>query len=491
MDDSVRRGLTRRQLLASAAGGALAAGVSNWPAAGLARGASRIEKPNILVLLADDQRFDTIRMLGNPAIRTPNLDALAARGTSMAYCFNQGAWGEAVGQSSRAMMQTGRHLFRVTDPHDARKAGSLDTKHTPWAEHFKNNGYDAFATGKWTGNDDSIRRSFVQARALFLDGMHAYNKAGKLAGVPIQTGHQRLDVCHFDGKQFTDETLEQWSTEVFAKATVDFLKSRKGQARPFFAHVGFTAPHDPRHAPERYLDLYDPDKIDLPPNFMAEHPFDFGIRGLREETLLGYPRDEKAVRQEIAAYYAMISHLDDRIGDIVQALKASGQADNTYIVFTSDHGLALGRHGLLGKQNLYDHSIRVPMVWSGPGVNPGEISEELVYLHSLYATTCELAELDVPGHVQAPSLVPVMAGASRGEKSIYGAYADTIRMLRTDRYKLLRYPKLKKTQLFNLQDDPWETKDLSDQPAQSDRIKQMSAALVDWETRAGAPRSST
>lgn len=476
-------GCTRRGLLVGGTGAALSLAAGAWPVKSLSQQAGRNAKPNILVLLADDLACNTIHMLGNAVVRTPNLDQLAARGTSMACCYNQGAWHGSVCMSSRAMIQTGRHLFRVVDPHDARKAGNLDTPHTLWAEYFKANGYDTFGTGKWYGSDDSIRRCFHTAPGMFMGGMHAYNDEGKIARVPIQTGHGLSSVRHFDGKDFHDETIAGWSTDLFADHAITYLTTRKGQTHPFFAFVAFTAPHDPRHAPEAYMDLYDPEKIELPANFMDEHPFNFGQREIRDEVLLDYPRDKRAVRREIAAYYAMITHLDDRIGDILKALKAAGQADNTLIVFTSDHGLSLGQHGLLGKQNLYEHAVRVPMVWSGPGINPGEISEELVYLHSLFATSCELAGLEVPKAVDAPSLVPVLAGVEPGERTIYGAYADAIRMVRDDRYKLIEYPKLDKTQLFDLQEDAWEMTDLSQQMPM--RVKGMGELLRGLQTSVG------
>ena len=478
-------GCSRRELLAGAAGAALTLGTGALPFASAQQRRAGGDRLNVLVLLADEQTYNTIYMLGNHAVRTPNIDQLAARGTSMGRCYNQGGWHSSVCMASRAMIQTGRHLFRVVEPHDARKAGNLDTPLTLWPEHFKANGYQTFGVGKWYGNDASIRRCFTAAPALLLGGMHPYNDAGKTAGVPIQTGHRQARLRSFDGKAFEDRVEQGWSTDLFADATIEFIKSRNGQDKPFFAYLGFTAPHDPRHAPRRYMDLYDPDTIELPPNFMAEHPFDFGIQQVRDEVLLDTPRDKQAIRHEIAAYYAMITHIDERIGDLVKALEHAGQADNTLIVFTSDHGLALGQHGLLGKQNLYEHSVRVPMIWMGPGINPGEICEELVYLHSLYATTCELAGLDVPESCDAPSLVPVLAGSGGGERSVYGAYDDLVRSACDGRYKLIHYPKIKRAQLFDLKADPWEMNDLADQPAMKERKLELYARLVSLQGRVG------
>jgi choline-sulfatase len=117
------------------------------------------------------------------------------------------------------------------------------------------------------------------------------------------------------------------------------------------------------------------------------------------------------VRTHLQEYYAIISHLDAQIGKILDALEKSGQAENSIVVFSADNGLAVGQHGLLGKQSLYDHSIRVLLIVAGPGVPKGKKVDALVYIASLFATTCEMAGLPIPSTVQFPSLVPLVTGA--------------------------------------------------------------------------------
>lgn len=483
--DGQRAGLKRREVLAGVAGAALGLSAGSWPLQARAQQGGAADKPNVLALLTDDQTHNTIRMLGNGAIRTPNLDRLAARGTSFSRCFTQGSWVWEVCGGSRTTLHSGRHLFNVVEPFDSRAAGELKTEYPLWAEHFRKQGYDTFATGKWVNGLDSFQRCFTHGDAVMPSMLHTYDRNNRVTGKPIVTGHAFMSqLKHYDGTQWIAYEKEQWSTDAFAEATIEFLKRRKEQAKPFFAYVGFTAPHDPRHAPPQYADLYNPRDIELPPNVSTDPPFFMKDFFVRDEQVLDR-MDRETVKREIALYYAMITQLDDRIGDILKALNDAGQADNTFIVFTSDNGLALGQHGLMGKSNLYDHSVRVPMVWSGPGINPAEISEEMVYLHSLYATTCELAGLDVPDHVQASSLVPVMSGNRRGEKSIYGCCDRVMRMLRTDRYKLIHYPKHDRVELFDLAEDPWERNDLSGRAELRGQMKQLDQALSDWQEQAG------
>jgi len=192
------------------------------------------------------------------------------------------------------------------------------------------------------------------------------------------------------------------------------------------------------------------------------------------------------VQTHISEYYAIITHLDQQIGRILDALDASGKADNTIILFAADQGLAVGQHGLMGKQNQYDHSVRMPFVMCGPGIEPGRRIEALVYLQSLFATTCEMARVETPDTVQFPSLVPLLTGRKeRLYDSIYGAYRDLQRMVRTERYKLIRYPQVHKVQLFDLQEDPWETKDVAEDARYADTVRSLDEQLHRWMKETG------
>jgi arylsulfatase A-like enzyme len=152
------------------------------------------------------------------------------------------------------------------------------------------------------------------------------------------------------------------------------------------------------------------------------------------------------------------------VGRIFAALDNTGKAANTIIVFASDHGLALGSHGLLGKQNLYDHSVRAPLVFSGPGIPQGGRSDALCYLYDVFPTLCSLAGLTVPETVEGKNLARLMRDRDASLRDeIFGAYGDVQRMVRTERWKLIYYPKTDRTQLFDLQNDPHEINDLAAQ----------------------------
>ena len=186
--------------------------------------------------------------------------------------------------------------------------------------------------------------------------------------------------------------------------------------------------------------MYPGKNIALPKAFMKQNTVDQGDFWVRDEILLPIPRKAEEVKQFIGEYYAMITHLDAQVGRILAALENSQYADNTIIVFTSDHGLAVGKHGLLGKQNQYDHSVRAPFVIAGQGIDKGKKAKGNFYLNSIFPTTAELAGIDIPTSVQAKSIVPLLNDSKKPavlNEYIYGAYRHYQRMVRSDNFKLI------------------------------------------------------
>ena len=239
-------------------------------------------------------------------------------------------------------------------------------------------------------------RSFSSATAVFERGM-SFKEQG---------GQWNPKVYDYDGtdnpENFVVRQENKHTSELIADSAIEYLETKARQGEPpFFMYVAFLAPHDPRQSPEEYVDRYPGDSIDLPENFKEQHPFDQGDFYIRDEQLLPFPREPEIIKQFIGEYYAMIQHMDDQIGRILKALEASGQADNTIVVFTSDHGLAVGQHGLLGKQNQYEHSIRVPFVIAGKGIDTNVEKTGMFYLNSVFPTTAELAGVPIPDTVQA------------------------------------------------------------------------------------------
>ncbi|MGI9427651.1 MAG: sulfatase-like hydrolase/transferase, partial [Bythopirellula sp.] len=349
--------------------------------------AAETQRPNVLFILTDDQCWEALGCTGGE-VETPNLDRLAARGTLFPRAYNMGSWSGAVCLPSRSMFITGRKLWNLY-PIDqqilAHRRGrsaetlpNLPASEVPterpdtgraWPEWFAAAGYRTYFAGKWHTN-------FHKAENIF-------DVVGTLRpGMPKDTpeGYDRPKSRDDNEWQPWDkqwggfwEGGPHWS-KVLRNEARRFLSDAAARPEPFFMYLAFNAPHDPRQAPRKYVDRYPADEIKVPENFLPRYPHKDQIecgKSLRDERLAPFPRTEYAVQVNRAEYYAIITHLDDQIGKILEALEATGEADNTYILLTSDHGLAIGHHGLLGKQNVFEHSLRAPLIVAGPGLPAG------------------------------------------------------------------------------------------------------------------------
>lgn len=414
------------------------------------------KKPHVLFLFADDMRADSIAALGNPVAMTPNLDALVRRGFTLtnAYCF--GGNSPAVCTPSRNMLLSGNAYFRWKDftPPGMPKAprGLIspgDGPNFPLA--MKEAGYLTYHHGKRGNTAPLIQARFEVNKYLKND------EAERRSGEP--------------GREIVDEAIA-------------FLKSRT-DPRPVFMYLAFGNPHDPRVAAKKYLDQIDPAKIPLPKNFLPVHPFDNGELVVRDEQLLPWPRTEADVRRTLHEYHATVTALDHHIGRLLASLKDAGQLDNTLVIFSADQGIAVGSHGLLGKQNLYDHSMKAPLVFAGPGVRHGR-SDGLVYLFDIFPTVCEMVGAKPPAGIDGTSFRPVLDGkvtAARSELML--AYKDKQRAIRDARWKVIRYPGVGVTQLFDLHTDPDEIKNLAGDPAHQDRVADLLRRLGERQKQYG------
>jgi arylsulfatase A-like enzyme len=193
------------------------------------------------------------------------------------------------------------------------------------------------------------------------------------------------------------------------------------------------------------------------------------------------------VRTHLADYYGMISHHDACLGRVLTALRETGQEENTVVVYVSDHGLALGSHGLLGKQNLYDHSIRVPLILAGPGIPAATRCAALVQPLDLYATVCALAGVSAPAGIDSRNLVPVLANLHAGRESVCSVYMDGQRMVTDGRWKLIVYRvhDTERVQLFDLATDSDECRDLANDPLHPTRREALRARLASWQQASG------
>jgi arylsulfatase A-like enzyme len=398
-------------------------------------------RPNILHIHADDHRPDGLHSLGNDLLHTPNLDKLVESGFTFTNCYTQGSTIGAVCLPSRTMLLTGRSLFRIPD----RKG---ETRHSviPLATRIKAAGYETWHCGK-SGNE-------------YAAGIQAFN-------INLVMNDRTPD-------------LRRGSSERHAEAAIKFLNERD-KSKPFYIYLAPPVPHDPRVAAPEFHNYYDPAQVRLSPAFLPLHPFNNGDLFVRDEHLAPWPRTAEDTRQQLADYYACITGLDHHVGRIFDVLKKTGQWDNTIIIFSGDNGLSLGEHGLFGKQNLYEFGgMHVPLVIAGPGIPKGR-SNALLYLMDLYPTFCDFAGVEPPADIEGKNIRPVIAGKKAKVRDVlYTAYngpQGNQRAVRDDRWKLIRYPEVDVTQLFDLKADPHELTNLAGKPDYAAKVQEMTAVL--------------
>ena len=410
--------------------------------------AQEATKPNLLFIFSDDQRWDTIRELGNREIHTPNLDRLVKSGFRFNNAYCMGSMIGAVCLPSRTMLVTGRSLWNLPDVPRGQTSAPPGVPLLPTV--LSEAGYVTFHCGK-AGNSCT------------------YGNAAFTINRPTQGRTARSATEHAD-------------------EAIQFLRQHDSK-KPFFIYLAPPVPHDPCLAPDEFVKLYDPAKLSLPKNFMPQHPFDNGELQVRDEKLAPHPRPPEEMRRHLAGYYATISHLDHEVGRILATLKERGLDDNTTIIFSSDQGLAVGgRHGLMGKQNLYEH-VKPPLIFSGLGIRHGQ-SDALVYLFDLFPTLCDLAGAPTPAVVEGRSLLPIIQGRERKVRdTLFGAYRDCQRMIRDERWKLIKYNAngVKNAQLFDLKNDPDELKNLADSPKHATQRARLEALLADARKHFGDP----
>jgi len=421
---------------------------------------------NVVLLLTDDQRLGTIRALGNPTMLTPSMDRLVQEGTSFTRATIMGSMVGGVCAPSRSMLLTGRSLFEI-DP----TGHSIDTAHLTLPQYLRNVGYHTAHIGKWHNGKESFARSFNDGAAIFFGGM---------------SDHYQVPLHHFDpsghypnSAQYKDTTRH--STEIYGEAAVKFLLRRKKTDTPFFLSVAFQAPHDPRQVPNRFLDKYPENAISVPENVLPEHPFDNGELDIRDEWLEAIPRTEAKIKKHLRDYYGMISQVDEQVGRILDALRDQGLDDNTLVIFAGDNGLAIGSHGLMGKQNLYQHSIGVPLIFRGPEIPRNKKDPSPVYLSDIYAAVCEWLSLPVPPSVSMHALEGVDWDQQKTTKrqTTVHAYKNFQRAIISPPHKLIMYH-VNDTiykQLFHMKNDPFEIHNLAYEEHQKATLRQLQLAL--------------
>ncbi len=470
----------------------------------MALNAATPTKPNVVLIYTDDHRYSGVHACAGEDVITPNLDKLAAEGVLFTNAYLQGAFVGATSVASRAMLLTGRNLF------DINAMGHMIPKdHTTIGESFMAAGYHAHHVGKWHQDHKSLSRSYNtgsrvvgtpaylvdQFRMPFVDWnsegkllrsdcyLLEYDKKGKVIKRPLADTDK--------GGPTADENHAPHVSEVLADDAIAYIKGYDKE-KPMYMYFALPCPHDPRQAPKKYRDMYPNDKITLPPSYMDLHPFDNGHQILRDEELAPFPRTEEIAKQHLGDYYAIITHLDEQIGRVIAQLKKSGMYDNTIIVMAGDSGLAVGCHGLIGKQNVYNEDgTHIPFILSGGALDKsfrGRREEALCYVHDIMPTILDVAGVNAPKSVTGKSLKPVLEGKKKSINNyIYNAYYQFQRAYIKDDFKLIEYVKAdgydkqqgnyvagsRVTQLFNLKDDPWECHNLAYLPQHKERLVKM------------------
>ncbi len=444
------------------------------------------KRPNVLFVLVDDQsRFDLNLYNPESILETPNINKLAEEGMVIDVARHMGAMNGAVSTPSRHMIMTGRTVWHLPksagDPFQA----DLDTDHLDTmtiGATFKRAGYKTMRTCK-RGN------SYAGANKQFEVVKEAVKRDG------------------------TEEGGSAWH----AKQVLEYLDGREQRQdeEPFMIYLGFSHPHDIRNGTPELLAKYGatnhkdrntlPDsspKVALPCNYLPKHPFHHGHPALRDEINVSgvwTNRDQQTIKNEVGREYACSENIDIQLGKVLARLEEMGELDNTYIIYTADHGISVGRHGLMGKQNLYEHTWGIPMIVKGPGIKPGSHATGNVYLLDLFPTMCDLAGIEAPETVDGTSFKPVLEGKKdRMRDVMYGVYCGGtkpgIRTVAEGDWKLIKYDVLdgyiRETQLFNLKENPYEFLDehgksnpmqrnLANDPKYADVRAKMEALLLE------------
>jgi arylsulfatase A-like enzyme len=435
--------------------------------------ASRVEarqpssRMNVLLLLSDDHHYRALGVAGESAVKTPHLNQLAADGVYFSHCFTP----MPQCSPSRAAIFSGQDCW--TSGVQSGTTRFADDA-ILWPRLLAEAGYCVFMTGKWHNADMPWDCGFTAGADLKLGGM---------------SDHRRQRLIQWKQSPAAKTLSPEFSSTAFANAFVRFLRDHD-ERQPFCAFVSFTAPHDPWVPPAPFDAMYDPADLPLPKNFMSQPPFRLppGFASLRDQQVLPFPRSEHDVRRAMSQYYGMISHLDEQIGRILDALLESPYADNTMVIFAGDHGYSLGSHGFVGKQCMYEEGIHLPLIIRHPTLKRHAATcTDLTSLVDFFPTICEAAGVSTPRSVEGKSLLSLYRGEKASWRSELFAshhspdkHGMSTQCVRTHRYKLIQHRTTGEEELFDLADDPFELVNLADRAEVSDIRDRLAARLAEW-----------
>ena len=406
-------------------------------------GLSSFAQTNIVFIESDDQSNQALGAYGNPIMVTRNLDSLAEEGVSFMNAYNMGCWSPAVCIPSRTMLFYGKTLWR---------SQQINKKNAPKAfpEILRENGYTTYMTGKWHAMGKSPEVVFDEVGSIQPGQLKTYNSEG---------GH---------------------ITDITGGEAVQYIKEYKSE-KPFFMYVAFNAPHVPRQTTQNYYDLYPAEDMVLPPSVVNGKPLNKNVK----YQYTNDPLSAKTMQTRVQQNNAMVSHMDDRVGDIIAALKEKGIYDDTIIIFMSDHGINFGENGVAGKVCLYEPSVTAPLIIKAPKIKPNTKIKERVYLQDVNPTLFDLLGLQGPKNIDFQSLIPIVNKESEGRESIYLAMFDDQRGVISNNQKLILYPKTGVIEHYDLEKDPWETNNLIKKNTPTKVEKELVKQLQDWQMKVG------
>ena len=417
------------------------------------------KKPNILFILTDDQALETISALGNNGINTPNIDSLVRAGVTFTNASNMGSWVDDVSFASRTMMFTGKFLWPAS-----KLKGNEDP---PLIQAFKDGGYETYGTGAWhVGAKDGMDSAFD----------HILDKRP----VPLSLEETETPFTAWNHDQGANWENGTHLTNLTGESAISLLKKATSQEKPFFLYVGFNAPALPWQYEQKELKSIKSEQLSLPPNIKNRH-FYFSLKSPKEI-------NPKFASNRYRDYYLVIERLDRHLGRILSALKQSGSYKNTIIAFLSDNGINNGENGVMGCQNLYEKSLKAPLILAGPHIPKNKFIDTSVYLQDVLPTLMQLAQIPKPKLCQFRSFVPQMNGKETGPwEDILGAYCNDMRSIKVEDHKLVLYRRKteRHMKLYDLIKDPFEMNDLSQRKSSSNIIENCLDRLQRWEASSG------
>lgn len=414
---------------------------------------------NLILFLTDNHSRDFLGSAGHPVVRTPHLDRLAARGVRFASAYAA----TVLCCPARAALATGRY------PHETGywdNATMYDGRVPSWHHRLSDNEVPVTAIGKlhFRSSDDDYGLAEEIHTMHVVDGIGSPLTLLRCTedGVPSRAAHKAIyeDV----GPGETD--YQSYDRQITERA-IAWLGENASRPGPWALIVSYPSPHPPFRSEDRFWNLYPPGEMPVPPTWNAPDRYDHpAMAYLAWMNQLSGGLEEEFVRNVYAGYCGLISQVDDHIGRVMDAIEHLGLVDTTHIIYTSDHGEAAGAHGILGKANLYEHSIGVPLIMAGPDLPVGRVVEDCVSHVDLYPTIVDLFQIS-PVREDAGrfgrSLLPIVRGKSDSRPSFAEYHAMGSKtssfMLRIGSYKLIYHVDMP-NQLFDLETDPWEQRDL-------------------------------